>query len=363
MDERENPRPGTRRDTAVSRERPRTVNRPASARPRSGNAAAQARARQERQAVQIAPMADLRQAGQPSRGPNPSHPAPAEKTSRPKPQPPRKKKKRKKRPHRIYNTNFGFKFVTMLAVVAVILLSMVIFFKVKHVYVDITPPTDEAGNVEDHSYYTDAEVIEASGINIDDNLLSLSKATVASRIHTALPYINEIQIKKKLPGTVVITVSEFHVTYGIQDTTGQWWLMSREGRILEQADEQSVKGHLTVTGMPIQPPELGDYLKPAAVDGADLSELAAKRTSVVNVLEQLEAAPFAKQIVSIDMSASYDIILWYNTQFEIKLGNTEKLSYKLQYLQAVLLKLGKEKSGTIDLTFTEDNGAHFLPFG
>lgn len=360
MDERENRRPGPNRDPAVSRERPRTVNRPASARPRSGNAASQARARQERQSVQIAEEPQKpRQpgVGQAPRADGRADPHPGSHAAKPA------RKRKRKRPRRIYNTNFAFKFVTMLAVVAVIILSMAIFFKVKHIYVDITPPTGENGETDSHSYYTAEEVIQASGINLDENLLSLSKATVASRIHAALPYVNEIQIKKKLPGTVIITVSEFSVTYGIQDTSGQWWLMSREGRILEQADEQSVKGHLTVTGMPIQAPEPGDFIKPAASDGADLAELSSKRSSAVAVLDALEPMSYVKKISSIDLSASYDIVLHYGTQFDVRLGSTENLTYKLQYLEAVLAELGKDKSGTIDLTFTEDNSAHFLPFG
>ena len=162
---------------------------------------------------------------------------------------------------------------------------------------------------------------------------------------------------------MIITVSEFTVTYGIQDESGAWWLISREGRVLEPTDAQKVKSHMLVTGILIQTPAIGDYIKPISTDGADLSEIAAKRTATVTALPLLERAPFAKQIVSMDVSTSYDIILWYGTQFEIKLGNTENLNYKLQYLQAVLEQLGKDKSGTIDLTFSEDNGAHFLPFG
>ena len=354
MDDRENRRPGQRRDTAVSRERPRTERQPASARPRTGNAASQAKARAERQAVRIAGAPEPTQARRDRGGP----------ANRPLPQSPqKKKKKRKKRPRRIYNTNFGFKFLIMLAVVAVIVLSMVIFFKVKHIYVEVTPPTGEDGQTESHSYYTAEDIILASGINLDENLLSLRKATVASRIRIALPYIDEIQIKKKLPGTVIITVSEFNVTYGIRDSQDQWWLMSREGRILEQADDQEIKRHLTITGMTIVPPQPGDFLKPAAADGADLNELAAKRSSAVAVLQALEPMSYVKQIDSVDLSTSYDILLRYGSQYEIRLGTTEELEYKLQYLGAVLEELGKDKSGTIDLTFTEDKDAHFLPFG
>ncbi len=479
MDENRRPRSPEERGRAATQERPRRPGGPQPPRRQSGTTSSQARARQQRLAQQDAqdrhPAANAARSEAPRRAAQTRRePDPRERRPQPRRTPPRERseaqprtrtreqgaakpderrrqqakkperektvpKRKKKKPHRIYNTNFGFKFVTMLAVVGVIVLAMLIFFKVKHINVvqtgvnntkvlasDVTPrngtettfPAEvsaasdesESGYAEpsatadtapaasgddafaetktapvqteaappetlpaapqggatvegSFSYYTPEEIVAASGISIDDNLLSLSKAAVASRIHAELPYINEIQIRKKLPNTVIITVSEFTVTYGIQDEHGLWWLISREGRVLEQANEQSVKGHLTVTGMPIETPQIGDYIKPVATPGADLSEIAAKRDATVAVLPLLEQSSFAKEIVSLDVSTSYDLILWYGTQYEIKLGNTENLSYKLNYLASVLAELGAEKSGTIDLTFTEDNKGHFLPFG
>ena len=272
----------------------------------------------------------------------------------------RRRSLRKKKPHRVYNTNFAFAIVITLSVVAVIWLSLHIFLKVKQIQVVL--PTDESGQV--HSYYTEDELRDASGINVDDNLLSLSKPAAAARIHAALPYVSEVQIKKQLPSTVIISFTEFDVTYGIQDEQGGWWLMSREGRILEAATEETVRGHLIVTGMPIQVPQVGDAFKPAATVGADMSEIANKQTVVLQLIPALEQSPFVKQLDRVDVSTSYDLTLWWSGgRYEIKLGTTERLEYKLQYFQTILENGSIEnKSGTIDLTFNEDDHAHFLPF-
>ena len=414
------------------KDRPRTpASRPRDARPRTGNAAARDAARRERlRAPEPAAPAAKRAAParkqperetkraapareQPGRETKRARSAPekqvpkrgsrAPKRSAPEPaqeEQPAVSRRKKRKPHRVYNTNFGFKFVTMLAVVAVIVLSMIIFFKVKHIevvlqgVVESAEPAAEstgetAGEVSADptgetagenggdstgaqtgtetaarsSYYTADEIIAASGIHIDDNLLSLSKATIASRIKVALPYVRDVQVKKQLPGTVIITVSEFEVTYGIQDEAGGWWLMSRDGRILQSVEEQKVRGHLIVTGMPIQVPQPGDWFKPAATDGADLSEIAAKQKVVLEVIPALESMPFVKELVSVDVSTSYDLILWYGTRYEIKLGTTENLSYKLQFLQAALENSDvQHRSGVIDLTFNEDDKVHFLEF-
>ncbi|MBQ1677981.1 MAG: FtsQ-type POTRA domain-containing protein [Oscillospiraceae bacterium] len=362
MDEKRK-RPAERGKTTVTRERPRTPgSNPKTARPRSGNAAARETARRERLAEQGTESAEARR-------PRAERPARAAKQAAPGREAPPKRsaapeaarkagRARKKKPHRVYNTNFGFKFGIMLAVVAAVVVSMIIFFKVKHIEV-ILP---ESGNGT-QAYYTKEEIIEASGINLDENLLSMSKAKVASNIKTALPYVNEIQIKKQLPGTVIISFTEFEVSYAVADERGGWWLINREGRVLESADEKSVRGHLTVTGMPIKVPKDGEQIMPAAAEGADVSEIENKRTVVLELLPELEKQSYAKQIDSVDVSASYDLTLKYGTRYLIKLGTTEKLSYKLQYLQAVLEdKEIQRRSGTIDLTFNEDDKVHFLEF-
>ncbi len=348
--EQDKRRPTERGRTTVSRERPQgPSSRPRNTRPRTGNAASREAARRER----LAREDRAAQTEEPDRAPR--------ERRRPEPErdAPQWRRKKASKPHRVYNTNFGFKFIVMLAVVAVIVLSMIIFFKVKHI--EVILPTGENGA---KAYYTAEEIIEASGINLDENLLSLSKATVAAKIHAALPYVNDIQVKKQLPGTVIISFTEFDVTYAIQDEAGNWWLMSREGRILEATTEKEAKTHLYVTGMPIQVPQVGDTLQAAATEGADMSEIAAKQAVVREIIPALEGTVFVKQIDRVDVSTSYDLVLWWDAdRYKIRLGTTENLTYKLQFLQSTLENSEvQHRSGIIDLTFQEDDKVHFLEF-
>ena len=163
---------------------------------------------------------------------------------------------------------------------------------------------------------------------------------------------------------MIISFTEFDVTYAIQDEAGGWWLMSREGRILEPTEEKEAKTHLYVTGMPIQVPEVGSSIQPAATDGADLSEIAAKQKVLRDIIPALEGTSFAKEIDRVDVSTSYDLTLWWtDARYEVRLGTTENLTYKLQFLQATLENEEvQNRSGIIDLTFQEDDKVHFLEF-
>lgn len=59
------------------------------------------------------------------------------------------------------------------------------------------------------------------------------------------------------------------------------------------------------------------------------------------------------------MPSSYELSFWYGDQYEVKLGNSENLPYKLAYLEKVLESLADYQTGTIDLSFSEGSEARF----
>lgn len=61
------------------------------------------------------------------------------------------------------------------------------------------------------------------------------------------------------------------------------------------------------------------------------------------------------------MPSSYELSFWYGDQYEVKLGNSENLPYKLAYLEKVLESLADYQTGTIDLSFSEGSEARFTP--
>ena len=60
-------------------------------------------------------------------------------------------------------------------------------------------------------------------------------------------------------------------------------------------------------------------------------------------------------------ASSYELSFWYGDQYEVKLGNSENLPYKLAYLEKVLESLADYQTGTIDLSFSEGSEARFTP--
>ena len=274
-------------------------------------------------------------------------------------------KKKKKKNVRFRNKNLKYQILTLIAVVLAVVLCLVVFFRVNHIQVlnGGNPLQTEQGDTEPgetHTYYTAQEIEKASGIMIGDNLLTISKEAVAAKIMAELPYVSEVTVRRVLPGTVDITVREFEVAYAIQDTVGGWWLINCNGVVLEQTDETEASEHLTVKGLLAEAPQVAGEIVPQTLE--DMTEQEAKKTSLIRILQLVEEYGYCKELVSVDLTSSYDIRFWYGTQFEIRIGNTEDLSYKLAYLDGVLRELESYQSGVIDLTFAEDKAARFQPF-
>lgn len=82
---------------------------------------------------------------------------------------------------------------------------------------------------------------------------------------------------------------------------------------------------------------------------------------MTSLLQELEKSDLTKQVVSVDIPASYELAFWYGSQYYVKLGNKDDLPYKLEYLKEVLKNLEDYQSGTIDLSFSEGSEARFTP--
>ena len=137
---------------------------------------------------------------------------------------------------------FAWKLISMAAVVVAVFLGLSVFFRVDTI------------TVAGADKYTPWMIRQASGVETGDALLSISEARVASRIISDLPYIDEVKVSRKLPGTVEIQVTELQVTYSIEDENGGWWLIASSGRAIEAVSLEKALGYTRVEGLAIRTP-------------------------------------------------------------------------------------------------------------
>lgn len=240
------------------------------------------------------------------------------------------------------------RILIMAAVVLAFVLSMVIFFRVRDIQV--------TGN----AYYTAEEIVAACGITKGDNLLTVSRGKAAGSVMAALPYVKSVQVTRHLPDTLELSVTEYDVTYAVQDTADGYWLVTSDGKIAEQTDAKEAKNHILISGFKITAPVVGERLTVAVGEGQE-SAGEGQLSAMTSLLQELEKSDLTKQVASVDIPASYELSFWYGSQYHVKLGNKDDLPYKLEYLKEVLKNLEDYQSGTIDLSFSEGSEARFTP--
>ena len=242
-------------------------------------------------------------------------------------------------------TQSGFlgKLLIMLAIVAAIVLGVAIFFQVNEVQVQ--------GNV----IYSAEQVEAASGVEVGDNLLMVNRAAVIGGVTAHLPYVHTVSVGRILPDTVVIRVQESDIVGLVSADVGSQWYVNMAGRILGSTVDGFRGQIVELTGFTVTAPVAGQ----PAVASADMEE---SMRAALAVLAGLEGSGLIERVTAIDAQKSYDIHLYCGEQYDVLLGGTDKLDYKIWYLQGVLEQLQPYQAGIIDLTFDQEGAARFSPW-
>lgn len=252
--------------------------------------------------------------------------------------------------------------LTVTAVVAALVLGMSVFFKVGTITV---------AGAETYSAWA---IREASGISEGDNLLTFSKAKAGARIQAELAYVDDVRIGIKLPDTVIIYIEELDVSYAMESTQGDWWLINSEGRVVEQITASAAGNHTQVLGVRLEEPRVGNTAEAAdevpqetlaSGELVPLSVTGAQRlSSALQILKALEANDIVGQAASVDVTSLEDVTLWYGSRYEVLLGDTDNMEYKIACMNDAILELSEYQSGILDISFehwTDQVG--YTPFG
>ena len=250
-----------------------------------------------------------------------------------------------------FNRNrFLVQMGTVMAVVAAFVLALSVFFKVEKI------------TVSGAEVYSAWAIREASGISEGDNLLTFSHARAGAQIKANLPYVNTVRFGIKLPDTVNIIVEEAEVVYSIKDSNGQWWLMNSSGRVVEQTNQGKAANYTQVLGVTLESPAVnlqgvaaeqaptetdasGEFI-PVTVTGAQ------RLSTALQILKALESNDIVGDAASVDVTRTEDIVLWYGTRYQVNLGDSSRLDYKIACMNDVILQMSDYQSGILDISFT-----------
>lgn len=263
---------------------------------------------------------------------------------------------------------FLLKLASVAAVVAAVIMCLSLFFRVEEV------------RVNGAEKYTSWMVKQASGIEDGDSLLSISDARVSGNIISALPYVKEVRVGIKLPGTVYIDIVELEMTYAIQARDNTWWLIASDGRVVEQIESSAASGYTQILGVQADGPRADQQVQAAEEASAQTTEATGETgeegvtlpttaqvtgemrlETVLTILKALEDNGVIGQIASIDVSSLNDITMAYGQRLTIVLGASENLPYKVAYMAQAVSQLEEYETGELDVSFKYSEKALFNP--
>ena len=247
---------------------------------------------------------------------------------------PDQERRRANRRQRIIRAAGRVLFLVIL--VAAAICALTIFFKVKTI------------SVEGAMRYRTEEIVAGMGVKQGDNLYLWNKVKVSDRLLHDFPYLESVQIRRRLPDTLMVTVTECSGAVAVPSGTDYCYL-SEQGKVLELSETDG--GLATVSGVTLEDAEPGELVERAQDAYID---------ALLDVLQTLDAAGMLDGLRFINLTDLTDIRIGYEGRFDIRVGTLDGLSYRIRFAQTVIgERLSPSDIGR--LYWDDQNRLHFVP--
>lgn len=237
--------------------------------------------------------------------------------------------------------------ISFMLIFAAIMFGMGVFFRVQTIEV--------LGAVS----YSDEEIIEASGVEIGDNLFFINRFSASSLIFSRLPFVEEASIERVMPNKIIITVSESSAMAYI-DWLGQKWMMTAKCKMLRSVtDENDLRGLIEVLNITPATDENGAYkLEAGTMLEVDAGERL-KLTYLQELLSAFQTLGMTADVERLDLENPANPTFRYLGRFTVKMGPNDNTDYKLRMLLSAVEQMESDLTGVVDLS--EGTSVHVSP--
>lgn len=244
-----------------------------------------------------------------------------------------RERKRRKRlsAYMVYYIIFG-----ILAVVILTVLSTTVLFNLSKY------------RITGDTVYTEQQIINATGVNVGDNLILMDTGAVKDRLIAALPYVDKVEVSRNIftcaleiklnPATAVANVKK----------NDRYYLVSENGRIMDAELKAPDKNCVVVLGFDPEYAKSGDFLSVTdegsrnmltkllravktydEIDDENEYEAQQKYDCVFALIELCKELDISGHIKTIDISSIYGIKLNYDNKLTLELGDMTDAKLKL----------------------------------
>ncbi len=180
------------------------------------------------------------------------------------------------------------------------------------------------------------EIIKTGNIITEKNIFSVNLKKTGTAISN-IPFVNTVEIKRKLPGTLVINITE-SVPVAYAAYKNMYVVIDKNGKVLERTNDKS--GYFVPQVMGINVLKADPSFKISVKDEENF-----KKT--LEILRDLYNNNFIDKISSISMSEN-GINLKINDNLTIEMGSYEQFNAKVVMVKEIVSSLPKDAVGVID---------------
>jgi len=232
--------------------------------------------------------------------------------------------------------------LALLIVVVGVVLSFTVFFHITEIA------------VENSTVYSDGDIIEASGIKLQDNMFLTDAKQAASDIEKALPYIESVNVKRSPTGKMTLVINETKAAMAFLEGDG-YLIISPKGKVLERS--LIISEHVClVKGITYSSAEEGSTIvidNMLASDGETVLREGEKLLSDLVLAYDDGEKYFGGEISEINLGNINNLQMVYQYRILLKCGDISKLDQTLKFAGAIIERLNGENphyKGTVDLT-------------
>ena len=261
-------------------------------------------------------------------------------TKKKKDKPPKKKDKKSKRKKK--NTWRKVKKVLLLLLKIILIIGILAgigaFLFVSPVFNITEIRVENSNKISENTY------ISLSEIQIGENIFRISKSKIIEQIKQE-SYVENVEVKREYPGTVVITVTERTPAYMIEKNGEMYAYIDKNGYNLETTtqalDIPILKGTIT---------DIENLEKREKISDEDLS----KFNDLIRIMDGIKNNNIQEKLLSVDISDDKNYILEFkNSNKKVILGDTSELSTKMLWIKYFMEK-SEEEAGTVHLNDIEN---------
>lgn len=163
------------------------------------------------------------------------------------------------------------------------------------------------------------------------NLLRLDTDSLKQKL-LALPYVKTVSIHRKFPNTLELTLSEYQPVACLLMQDGSSWVVSAEGRILEQKADRALP--VVVSEAPVWP-KAGAFLPATVVSALQVATAVTDETLAAQLhnISQIKVAPHGELTVVLANSV------------ELRLGQGTDLNQKLKVAATIIQQYLRDGKG------------------